>query len=178
MNSAALPAGVRMVPLTAHRDHRGWLSEIYRQHWATGVTPCQWNATFSEANVLRGVHVHPLHNDYLVVAQGSMSAGLYDLRRNSPTYRKSALLELSGRELTVVIVPAGVMHGLYYHEPTLHMYGVDDYFSPDDELGCHWADAALGIAWPCTAPNLSERDRDAGTLTQCETQLRALKPEF
>lgn len=178
MTSAALPAGVQMVPLTVHRDHRGWLSEIYRQDRPTGVMPCQWNATFSEANVLRGVHVHARHKDHLVVAQGRMSVGLYDLRRNSPTYRKSALFELSGRDLTVVTVPVGVMHGYYCHEPTLYVYGVDEYYTPDDELGCHWADATLGIAWPCTAPILSDRDRNAGTLAQTEIRLRALRPEL
>ena len=66
----SLPHDVEVIPLATHRDERGWLTEIYRQKWPVGVQPCQWNATFSDANVLRGVHVHYKHTDYLVLLRG------------------------------------------------------------------------------------------------------------
>ena len=54
MQMPSLPHDVEVIPLTMNRDERGWLTEIYREKWPVGIQPCQWNATFSEANVLRG----------------------------------------------------------------------------------------------------------------------------
>lgn len=174
----SLPFGVRLHPLKRIEDHRGSLIEIYRDEWVTGARPCQWNATFSEANVLRGVHVHFKHDDYLVVLHGQISVGLYDARSGSPTFRGSCIVELVGGAMSALLIPSGVVHGFYCHEPSLYVYGMNSYYDPSDELGCHWADPALGIPWPCTAPRLSERDRAAVSLAELEKTLHALKPEF
>jgi dTDP-4-dehydrorhamnose 3,5-epimerase len=128
----------------------------------------------SQANVLRGVHVHARHRDHLTVLTGRLSVGLFDLRPASATAGRSALIELDGSELKVLTLPTGVMHGFYVHEPTLYVYGVDAFYDPADELGCHWADPALGIDWPCSSPELSDRDRAAGTLADVQHQFSRL----
>lgn len=174
----SLPHDVEIIPLTTHRDERGWLTEIYREKWPVGVQPCQWNATSSDANVLRGVHVHYKHTDYLVLLRGRLSAGLYDARPKSPTHRMSCVLDIRCDAISALRIPAGVMHGFYCHEPTLYIYGVDSYFDPDDELGCYWADPGLGLKWPCKTPKLSERDLQAGPLAEIEARLGTLNPEF
>ena len=174
----SLPHEVEIIPLTMHRDERGWLTEIYRQKWPVGIQPCQWNATFSDANVLRGVHVHYKHTDYLVLLRGRLSAGLYDARPKSPTHRMSCVFDIHCDEISALRIPTGVMHGFYCHEPTLYIYGVDSYFDPDDELGCHWADPGLGLKWPCKNPKLSERDLQAGPLADVEARLGTLNPEL
>lgn len=153
-----LPAGVRFERLRTSVDSRGAFTEVFRASWPSGVTPVQWNAVFSEAGVLRGVHVHVFHSDYLMVLKGRASIGLRDLRPQSPTEGKAALLELSGDNLTALTIPTGVAHGFYFHEPALHLYAVSSYWDPADELGCHWSDPALEIAWPVTSPIISERD--------------------
>jgi len=174
----AFPDGVQLTALTMNRDDRGWLAEIFRDEWQVGAQPCQWNATQSNANVLRGVHVHYKHVDYLVLLRGKISAGLYDARPKSRTYRMSAVIDIHSEEVSALQIPVGVMHGFYCHEPSLYIYGVDSYFDPADELGCHWADPRLGIAWPCRNPSLSERDAQAGPLADVEAQLRVLNPDF
>jgi dTDP-4-dehydrorhamnose 3,5-epimerase len=173
-----VPEGVQLIPLTMHRDERGWVTEIFRDEWNVGVAPCQWNATVSEGNVLRGVHVHHKHHDYLVVLRGRVTVGLYDARPKSPTYRMPAMVELDGDALAGIRVPIGVLHGFYCHERTVYIYGVNSYFDTDDELACHWADPALRLTWPCRDPVLSERDRRAGTLAEVEAMLRERNPEF
>jgi dTDP-4-dehydrorhamnose 3,5-epimerase len=169
---SAIPHGVELLPLTRHEDARGWVSEIFRRDRATG-DPCQWNATLSEANVLRGVHVHVRHSDYLVVVSGRMHVGLFDIRPDSPTSGASAMLELSADALTSLHMPAGVMHGFYSSTRSLYVYGLDTYFAPADELGCSWSDPELGLAWPCTNPVVSDRDRRAGSLAQARAAWRA-----
>lgn len=170
--TGALPLDVEILPLVKHRDARGWLSEVFRKD-RVAHDPCQWNVTASEPNVLRGMHVHIRHRDYLVVLQGRMSVGLFDIRPQSPTQRHAAMVTLAGEPLSALRVPVGVMHGFYVHEPTIYLYGVDAYFDAADELSCHWADPRLSLTWPCAAPVLSERDSRAGTLEHVEAQYRA-----
>jgi dTDP-4-dehydrorhamnose 3,5-epimerase-like enzyme len=174
-----LPHGVTFSPLRMNRDERGSLTEIFRDEWIIeGGKPCQWNLTKTNANVLRGVHVHYKHADYMVVVDGKLSIGLYDARPKSPTYRKSTLFEFSAESVSALSLPVGIMHGFYAHEPTLYVYGVDSYYDPQDELGCHWADPALSIPWPCQTPELSERDKSAAPLSGVEAKLLALNPDL
>jgi dTDP-4-dehydrorhamnose 3,5-epimerase len=174
----ALPPGVSLTGLNVHRDERGWLTELFRNNWEAAPDACQWNASLSEPNVLRGVHVHHRHHDYLVVLQGRLSIGLYDARPQSPTFRAGQLVELAGEQPTAITIPPGVLHGFYAHQTTLYTYAVDSYYDPDDEIGCHWTDPGLGIAWPCRHPMLSERDDAAGPLAVLEARLEAIGAEL
>jgi dTDP-4-dehydrorhamnose 3,5-epimerase len=176
--SRELPEGVRISPLAMNLDSRGSLTEIFRTEWIDGPGPCQWNLAKSAANVLRGVHVHFKHDDYMVVISGRLSVGLYDARPKSPTYRQSAIFEFSAEPTSALRIPIGVMHGFYMHEPTTYVYGVNSYYDPDDELGCYWADPALGIAWPCRDPLLSERDREPPSFGATHARLLALNPSL
>src|SRR5258708_1455482 len=122
--------GVVSRTLATHRDERGWLCEIFRQEWPTGVAPVQWNAVRSAAGVLRGVHVHVRHIDHIALLQGRASFGLRDLRPPSATFGRAALVELSGDHLSTLTIPPGVAHGFYFHEPTVLVYAVTAYWDP------------------------------------------------
>lgn len=156
-----LPAGVQLLPLQIHADERGSLVEIFRLEWALPVEPVQWNAVRSEAGVLRGVHVHVVHDDYLIVVDGHGAIGLRDIRPGSPTDGLATIVELVGDEPSALVIPVGVVHGFYFREPSLHVYAVSEYWSPADELGCRWDDTELGIDWSAQPSIVSSRDRDA-----------------
>ena len=128
MAVAILPAGTVFRQLQAHADRRGVFTELYRREWGTGADPIQWNAVWSEAGVLRGVHVHIRHHDYLTVPVGRASVGLKDLRRGSPTEGLAALVELGRERPGALVIPRGVAHGFYFHEPSLHVYAVSEYW--------------------------------------------------
>jgi dTDP-4-dehydrorhamnose 3,5-epimerase len=174
--STALAHGVRVRRLEMHRDPRGVFTEIFRAAWDTGIAPVQWNAVGSEAGVLRGVHVHLRHDDYLILVSGRACIGLRDLRRGSPTEGATALMELAGSDLTALTIPRGVAHGFYFHEPSVHIYSVSEYWSLEDELACHWADPALEIPWPVSSARLSDRDAAAAPLAQLLTELEPWQP--
>jgi len=161
----SFPNGVTLESLHTNIDHRGSLTEIFRQSWATSIAPVQWNAVATNPGVLRGVHVHVVHFDYMIVLTGRASVGLRDLRSGSPTEGMATIVELCGEELSALTIPPGVAHGFYIHDPSLHVYAVSDYWDPADELGCCWSDPALEIQWPTTSPILSERDAAAGPLS-------------
>ena len=168
---SGLPAGVRRSPLNGHRDLRGGLTELFRNEWDTGITPIQWTLASSAANVLRGVHVHVLHTDYLIFLNGRSAIGLADLRPDSPTAGLACLLELNGQSLEALTIPPGVAHGFYMHEASQYLVGVDRYYNPADEMGCQWSDPALGITWPVDSPIVSERDATAPSLSRLQQQL-------
>jgi dTDP-4-dehydrorhamnose 3,5-epimerase len=176
MAVATLPAGTVFRPLQAHEDQRGVFVELYRREWGTGADPIQWNAVWSEAGVLRGVHVHIRHHDYLTVPVGRASVGLKDLRRGSPTEGLTALIELGRERPGALVIPHGVAHGFYFHEPSLHVYAVSEYWDPGDELACNWADPELGIEWPAATALVSDRDRDAQPLQALLAELAPWQP--
>ena len=154
----ALPEGVGLRRLQMFPDERGIFAEIYRREWMPGEPAVQWNLVRSDGGVMRGVKVHPRHDDYLVVVEGTLVVGLRDLRRNSTTFGVTALSELRGTDPSVLTIPAGVAHGLYNANPSLFLIGVTRYHDPDDEVSCRWDDPALGIPWPISTARISPSD--------------------
>jgi dTDP-4-dehydrorhamnose 3,5-epimerase len=169
----SLPHGLRLSPLEPHRDERGTFLELYREEWGVDVEPVQWNAVHTEAGVLRGVHVHPVHDDYLTVVRGRATIGVRDLRDGSPTEGVAACVELGAERPAAISIPHGVAHGFYFHEPSTHIYAVSDYWDLADELGCRWDDPALAIPWPQDEAHISPRDEALPTLEVLREQLRA-----
>ncbi len=164
----SLPSGFRQVRLKPISDDRGCLTEIYRQEWL-GQNQClQWNLVSSHPGTLRGVHVHTYREDYLIVVEGEMWLGLHDMRRSSPTYGLSSMIRLTPDSNTAAYIPTGIAHGFCFPRQTTTLYGLSDYFSMEDELGCHPDDPALDLNWPITERILSERDTQAGSLAEMQ----------
>ena len=163
MSKNVLPEGVEKISLTTHHDDRGCLTELLRLSW-TDFRPKQFNYVRSAPNVLRGVHIHKRHYDYLIFTRGQALLGLRDLRDDSPTFMQGGLFPFSGEQLQAVIIPPGVAHGFYFITESEHVYLVDHYHDADDELGFRFDDPDLNLAWPNMSPVLSERDQQACTM--------------
>ena len=114
-DSRVLPNGVGVSRLEPHRDSRGTFTELFRSSWGLDVEPVQWNVVHSEAHVLRGVHAHHRHSDYLTVVSGRATIGLHDLRADSPTRGLGTIVELDADAPTGLTIPPGVAHGFYLH---------------------------------------------------------------
>lgn len=169
----SLPHDLRLSPLEPHRDERGTFLELYRDEWQTDVDPIQWNAVHTHAGVLRGVHVHPRHDDYLTVVRGCATIGLRDLREGSPTEGAAACVELSEEPPTAISIPHGVAHGFYFQQPSTHIYSVSHYWDMADELGCRWDDPALEIPWPQREAQISSRDAGLPSLSVLRAELKS-----
>lgn len=159
-------AGVKLVPLTSHQDHRGVFTEVFREEWETGAAPIQWNVVRSKQGVLRGVHVHVTHSDYLTVVDGAMVLGLRDMRPSSHTFGRVEHHQLVGQAMRAVCIPPGVAHGFCFSSDAIHLYSVSHYWNLDDELGCRWNDPALEMHWPVAEPQLSVRDSEAASYAE------------
>jgi len=158
--------GVLLVELAPHRDARGTLVELHRATWPGVPAVQQWNLVQSEGNVLRGVHVHNGHADFLTVLAGEMLVGLHDARVGSRTFGSARFVRLTALVPRAICIPPGVAHGFYTDAPCTYLYGLSAGWELAGEFGCRWSDPALGLDWPCRLPILSARDATAGTYTE------------
>lgn len=161
--------GVQQIPLDPHPDSRGVFTELFRLSWGIPVVPVQWNAVRSQANVLRGLHCHHIHSDYLTLVDGRASVCLHDLREGAST--EPVFVQLDALLPSALVIPVGVAHGFYFHQPSIHIYAVSHNWNTEDELGCHWDEVGN---WPCTNPLLSDRDKELGSLAQLTEDVQAL----
>jgi len=173
---AVLPAGFQLRGLEGHSDPRGSFTEVFRESWWPGVAPVQWSVVRSASGTLRGLHVHVVHQDVYILADGSATLGLRDVRAGSPTEGVATTVRLTGAELQVAVIPHGVLHGVVFDEPSLLFVGVTAYYDPADDFACRWSDPALGIAWPSEPTLISERDAAAPSLSAVLEQLRPWQP--
>jgi dTDP-4-dehydrorhamnose 3,5-epimerase len=155
-----LPRGVTLRPLVPHHDQRGWLVEAFRESWA-GVDGAQVNLMWSRAGTLRGSHVHGLHADYFVLVSGRALVGIRDVRKRSPTFGMTALVDLCSDSPSAMTVPPGVAHGLYFPVESILLTVESRTYDPLEEVRCRWDDPEMGISWPFSAPIVSDDDRGA-----------------
>lgn len=99
--------------------------------------------------MLRGVHVHQLRFDYLIVVAGQATIGLADIRRDASSFRRSMTVETRASDPCLIVIPPGVAHGIYAHQELSYLYGLTEpWDGHDEELGCRYDDPGAGIPWP------------------------------
>jgi dTDP-4-dehydrorhamnose 3,5-epimerase len=153
--------GVWLVHLATFGDRRGRFMETYRTSWLPFAAPMvQGNRSESTPGVLRGLHYHRRQADLWFVQAGRVTTVLLDTRVGSPTEGGHLFLAQGGGEDVAVYIPEGVAHGFYAHDDVVMTYLVTNEYDGSDELGVAWDDPDLGIAWPVSAPVLSDRDLD------------------
>jgi len=153
--------GVYHVPLRAFSDERGQFMESFRREWFPDVNweKLQSNRSVSKPGVLRGLHYHFKQIDYWFAAAGTIRAGMVDLRPHSPTYMKTELLELGGKNPMGLFIPEGVAHGFVSLSDSTLVYVVNNYYDGGkDEFGVAWNDPDIGLEWGIDEPLISPRD--------------------
>lgn len=154
-------AGVRFTLLRAFGDERGRFLETFRKDWfpERSWNVIQTNRSDSIAGVLRGLHYHFHQVDYWYAAKGRIRVGLADLRRSSPTFGASEVIEIGEDHQIGVFIPCGVAHGFYALTDATLTYIVDNYYNGADEFGVAWDDPFFHVAWNASQPILSQRDQ-------------------
>lgn len=158
-------------------DHRGIFLETYhRQRLAelTGIDAefVQDNQSVSTYGVLRGLHYQQgefAQTKIVRVIYGKVLDVVVDLRRDSPTFKKTYSAILDDENLRQLYVPKGFGHGfLTLSEKSVFAYKCDDYYRPGSEGGIIFNDPDLNINWnfPENDLILSEKDRNLPTLKE------------
>jgi dTDP-4-dehydrorhamnose 3,5-epimerase len=152
--------GVVVVNPLSHGDERGRFTETYRRSWfPDGREMVQGNRSDKAAGSLVGLHYHLHQADYWFVVRGVARVVLHDLREGSPTDGNTLALDIGDGNECGVYIPPGVGHGFAALTDLTMTYLVDQYYSPDDELGVAWDDPDVGADWGVADPILSDRDR-------------------
>jgi dTDP-4-dehydrorhamnose 3,5-epimerase len=163
-------SGVKLAHLHMMHDARGRFMETFRKEWfpERSWEIIQTNRSDSKMGVLRGLHYHFRQVDYWHVASGKIRVGMADLRRSSPSYGASQVIEIGEEQQLGVFIPSGVAHGFLALTAATLTYLVDQYYDGNDELGVAWNDPTLGVEWGITDPILSERDRRNPLLSELD----------
>ena len=165
----AIPDVVIIEP-KVHGDERGYFVETFRadkleEFLGYKINFCQDNESKSSRGVLRGLHYQlaPAAQTKLVrVMQGRVLDVAVDIRKDSPTFGKHVAVELTSENKRQMLVPRGFAHGfVVLEDDTVFAYKVDNYYSPENDRGISFSDAALKIDWmvPHAELNLSAKDK-------------------
>ena len=149
-------------------DSRGYFLESYNQRKleeALGkICFVQDNESKSSKGVLRGLHFQrpPYAQAKLVrCIVGNVLDVAVDIRKNSPTYGKHIIVELSGENKRQLFIPKGFAHGfLVLSDTAIFAYKVDNTYAPDYESGLRWNDPILDIQWGLAKEEVLVSEKD------------------
>ncbi len=151
---------VKIVTLKSFGDERGRFMETFRKEWfpQRSWEIIQANRSDSKAGVLRGLHYHFKQVDYWYVVNGTIRAGLVDIRPGSPTFGAVQTIDMGEENQVGLFVPVGVAHGFVTLTDATLTYIVDNYYDSRDEFGVAWNDPDISVPWGIESPVVSARD--------------------
>jgi dTDP-4-dehydrorhamnose 3,5-epimerase len=155
------------------QDSRGFFMETFRedQFKAHGLPYhfVQDNHSRSAKGVVRGLHFQwePPMGKLMRVTLGSALLVAVDIRKGSPTLGKWVGIEASAENRREVWAPAGFARGFCVLSDFAEIqYKCTGAYNNKAESGIFWNDPEIGIHWPITNAELSEKDKKAQTLAQ------------
>lgn len=161
------------------KDERGYFFESYNKlnfsKFGIDIDYVQDNQSFSKKNTLRGLHYQnpPFAQTKLIsVLKGEIVDIAVDLRRDSPTYRKSFSILLSAENKKQLLVPQGFAHGFsVISESASVMYKCDQFYNKASEGGIKFDDPSLKIDWGIDLKNaiVSEKDQVLPFIENCNS---------
>jgi dTDP-4-dehydrorhamnose 3,5-epimerase len=103
--------GVIIQPAETLADERGTLCQISALALAAHPAPLVYVYQFTiRPGMIKGWHVHYLHDDRIFLSQGSVKVVLFDNRPESPTYRMVNEIYRTEHQRTLMVIPANVYH--------------------------------------------------------------------
>jgi len=170
--------GVVLVEPDVFGDERGFLLETYSvpswRELGIDVEFVQDNHSRSRAGILRGLHFQTSPGQAKLVrcGRGRIWDVAVDLRRDSPTYRGWEGYELDDSTHRQLFVPVGFAHGFCVLSDVADVtYKLSSLYDPATERGISWDDPDVGVEWPISEPQLSDRDRVAPRLADVADEL-------
>ena len=139
---------------TVFGDNRGFFMESYSKkdfsEIGIDIEFVQDNHSKSKKGVLRGLHFQTKHvqGKLVRVTAGAVLDVAIDLRKDSPTFGKHYLVELTADNKKMFYIPPGFAHGfLTLEDNTEFQYKCTDYYAPEFDSGILWNDSDIGIDW-------------------------------
>jgi dTDP-4-dehydrorhamnose 3,5-epimerase len=155
-------------------DDRGWFARTYCKEEFSSIgfnkAWVQHNHSFTRyKGSIRGMHFQlpPFAETKLVrCISGKVYDVIVDLRKSSVTYLKWFATELSAKNRCMILIPEGFAHGFQTLENDCELlYCHSEFYNPSHESGIHYQDKTIGINWPLSVTQLSERDSNQAIIT-------------
>jgi len=191
---------LKVVRFARFRDERGYFTEPYRRsdvegdsaaRFLEGLAFVQTNESYSTSGVIRGLHFqwNPFMGKLVRTVSGRMVDLALDIRLASPTFGMIVAYDMPSSPEAEwsewIWVPPGFAHGNFFTEETIIEYFCTGEYSP----GCEAAVSPLApdLDWSLCSPDLrtefealvekgptiSEKDRDAGSVSDWQSDTRS-----
>ena len=171
--------GVWIIQPKVFNDARGyffeaWKKEEFEQHVGR-VDFIQDNESKSSYGVLRGLHYQKGDSSQaklVRVIKGRVVDVAVDIRRNSPTFGKYVMVELSDENKRQFFIPRGFAHGfLVLSDEAVFTYKVDNPYAPQSEASIRFDDPDIAINWPIDAKDILTSAKDLNALSLKDAEL-------
>ena len=171
--------GVWIIQQKVLNDARGyffeaWKKEEFEQHVGR-VDFIQDNESKSSYGVLRGLHYQKGDSSQaklVRVIKGRVVDVAVDIRRNSPTFGKYVMVELSDENKRQFFIPRGFAHGfLVLSDEAVFTYKVDNPYAPQSEASIRYDDPDIAINWPIDAKDILTSEKDLNGLSLKDAEL-------
>ena len=170
-------SGVYIIEPEVFGDNRGWFYESYsREKFAKmGIDTIfvQDNRSFSaNKGTIRGLHCQKSPNaqaKLISCTGGEIIDVAVDIRKNSSTYLKVVMVNLSEENKRMLFIPKGCLHGFVTLSDNAELsYKVDAPYSAQDDRSINFSDPAFNIDWGVENPILSDKDKNAPLLADSD----------
>lgn len=160
--------GVYIIKPHVFNDSRGYFFESWKnsdfERYIGKVNFIQDNESKSSYGVLRGLHYQKgeFSQAKLVrVIKGCVVDVAVDLRKDSPTFGRHVMVELSEENKLQLFIPRGFAHGFLVLSPeAIFTYKVDNMYSPENEATILFNDMDLDIKWPIEESDVLTSEKD------------------
>lgn len=143
--------GIKEKRLTKYCDDRGFFAELVRDD--ENLLSCfgQASISMSYPGVIKAFHYHDLQDDLWFFPSGNAQVVLYDLRKNSLTYKETNVFYMGEENPILLLIPKGVAHGyrVLGNKPATIIYFTTKSYNRQqpDEYRIPWNDEEIGFDW-------------------------------
>ena len=154
-------------------DNRGSFFESFRLNSLENIIGRKFdikqsNTSVSRAGSIRGIHfaqVPPSQAKYIQCQKGSILDFVIDVRIGSPTFAQH--VELDSKTPKAIFIEEGLAHAfIALEDDTTVTYFVNQYFNPSNEKAINPLDTEISINWGNLKYLISEKDKNASTLSE------------
>ena len=160
--------GAYTIDLEKKEDERGYFARLFCleefENQGLNTSIVQMNCTLSKkSGTIRGLHFQrppKMETKIVRCINGSIWDVIVDIRETSPTYGKWYGAELNDNNHTMMYVPKGFAHGFQTLVDNVELlYLHSEFYSAEHEGGLYYNDKTVGINWPSSISEISERDK-------------------
>lgn len=157
--------GVKLIERSLTFDHRGFYAEVYneQEYFEKGIN-IKWvqdNFTFSQKNVLRGLHGDNKTWKLVSCVLGKLFFVVINYDSGSKFFGKHLSYILTPQNRLQVLVPPGhgIGHLVLNNSAILYYKQSEYYHGAQNQFVIPWNDSRFNIPWPVSNPVLSTRDK-------------------